>query len=260
MPTASEWFDSKHSWETTDPGWRELYREVLQLEVTQKKESALIDFVNEILGGENYLNSGYEIRGEVVFEIPSDKISSAASKNLKKREELLNQLSSRTHIYLWDKRSNGRVEIEDVGVGISQVIPVLAASWDSSGIVHIQQPEIHLHPALQAQLADAFIRCVRNARSLLILESHSEHLMLRLLRRIRETAHRKQKGQPVMPSVEASDSFHDLSADKVSVIYVSKDMNGLTVFKRLRLSPDGEFLDRWPNGFFADRDRELFTE
>jgi hypothetical protein len=51
-----------------------------------------------------------------------------------------------------------------------------------------------------------------------------------------------------------------LNAEQVSVVYVKKDKNGLTTMKPLRLADDGEFIDRWPDGFFTDRDIELFGE
>ena len=82
------------------------------------------------------------------------------------------------------------IEIEDVGVGISQIIPVLEAIFSHSR-VFVQQPELHLHPKLQAQLADVFVEITSKnidgyiLHPCFIIESHSEHFLLRLLRRIR---------------------------------------------------------------------------
>jgi AAA15 family ATPase/GTPase len=72
---------------------------------------------------------------------------------------------------------------------VSQVLPVLVAAYASQGsILAMEQPEIHLHPALQAELGDVFIESALGPRgNTFILETHSEHLILRLLRRIRET-------------------------------------------------------------------------
>ncbi|MCA0445911.1 MAG: AAA family ATPase [Bacteroidetes bacterium] len=89
-----------------------------------------------------------------------------------------------------------QLDITDVGFGISQVLPVIIQgflSFDDS-ITVIEQPEIHLHPKMQADLADLFISIVskkkgRNNRSKnLIIETHSEYLLKRLRRRISEGA------------------------------------------------------------------------
>lgn len=94
-------------------------------------------------------------------------------------------------------RAPGRaheVLLTDVGFGVSQVLPVITecfyAAPDSTLI--LEQPEIHLHPAVQAGLADLFIDAISMredgaARNMqVIVESHSEHLLRRLLRRIAE--------------------------------------------------------------------------
>lgn len=81
------------------------------------------------------------------------------------------------------------VMLTDVGFGVSQILPVLvllAVASEGDTIV-LQQPEIHLHPAVQSGLADIILETalVRNVQ--IILESHSEHLLSRLQRRIAET-------------------------------------------------------------------------
>ena len=70
--------------------------------------------------------------------------------------------------------------------------------------------------------------------------------MLRLLRRIRETTE-----DELPPGVIG------LSADDLSVIHVESGLEGVR-FKALRVSNDGDFLDRWPRGFFEERAEELF--
>jgi predicted ATPase len=80
------------------------------------------------------------------------------------------------------------VRLTDVGFGVSQILPVIVLCYyvpEGSTIV-FEQPEIHLHPAVQAGLADLFIDAVRFRNIQLIIESHSEHLLRRLQRRMAE--------------------------------------------------------------------------
>lgn len=103
---------------------------------------------------------------------------------------------------LWDIKRETEVSHRDVGIGISQVLPVLVLAYASqNSIIAIEQPEIHVHPALQAELGDVIIESALSERSnTFILETHSEHLILRVLRRIRETTQgryrREATGEP----------------------------------------------------------------
>jgi predicted ATPase len=80
------------------------------------------------------------------------------------------------------------VLITDVGFGVSQILPVIVLCFyapEGSTII-LEQPEIHLHPAVQAGLADVLIDAAKNWNMQIILESHSEHLLRRLQRRVAE--------------------------------------------------------------------------
>ena len=123
-------------------------------------------------------------------------------------------------------------------------------------VICVEQPEIHLHPRLQAQLGDFLIDTTKmRDGNQWIVETHSELLIERIQRRIREGV---------------------LSSDDVSVLYVdpararSKRIReaGLTederstagsVIKELRLGPDGSFVDAWPQGFFDENFQELMA-
>lgn len=95
-------------------------------------------------------------------------------------------------ISLQDKRSGKQVTSRDIGVGISQLIPVLVQAKSAHGeLIAIEQPELHIHPALQAELGDVFIESAMTRGNKFLIETHSEHLILRLLRRIRETTRNK---------------------------------------------------------------------
>lgn len=255
--------------------WEVLADEVRKIKLGKKPEVTekfAITFINDVLTSRDFLDTGYAIDGEVKFKflLGMDELANLVQLDSPSRQEKLLHTPAVVHLYLVYQPENFRVEIVDVGVGISQVVPVLFGCWQAMSArngVHIQQPELHLHPKLQAQLADVFIKCISEPTNsgTFLLESHSEHLLLRLLRRIREshmaTVNRggSLNGLATVTNIQKVKG-HELKADQVSVVYVSKDESGITKMKPLRLSDDGEFIDRWPNGFFTERDIELFGD
>lgn len=88
------------------------------------------------------------------------------------------------------RESGGSTEVllTDVGFGISQVLPIIVLSYyvPEHSIVLLEQPELHLHPSAQMNLADVLIDAMRKRHVQFIIESHSEHLLMRLQRRIAE--------------------------------------------------------------------------
>jgi len=134
-------------------------------------------------------------------------------------------------ILLEDLRNNTFVTPTDVGFGIGQVLPIILESLVSKHkVLSVEQPEIHLHPKLQAHLADLFIDSIKNNNQW-IIETHSESLMLRIQRRIREGK---------------------ISNSDVSVLYVDCGDNGAKITP-LSLDEEGDFNEHWPNGFFEER-------
>lgn len=143
--------------------------------------------------------------------------------------------------------SGHKVELQDVGSGIPFVLPILYAVA-CGGLVRIQQPELHLHPALQSSIADVFIEEInRDVTTQFIIETHSEHLLLRLLRRIRD----------VEKDLCISEEFK-LTNDQAAVYYFDPQVAGGTVVTRQLITPLGDFYTDWPRGFFAERNRDLF--
>lgn len=129
------------------------------------------------------------------------------------------------------------VGLLDVGFGISQLLPFVVQSLVAEKrIISIEQPEVHVHPKLQADLGDLLVECIQGPQqNQFIVETHSEHLILRIQRRIREGI---------------------IKPEDVSVIYISRGAEG-ALAERLHLDEDGDFIDDWPNGFFPERLREL---
>ena len=143
-------------------------------------------------------------------------------------------------VALVDGRTETTVTLADVGFGINQLLPIIIEGVASSAnaIICVEQPEIHLHPRLQAHLADLMVATSREKQW--IVETHSELLIRRIQRRIRESV---------------------IEADDVSVIYVDPDCSegeGSTI-KVLALDNDGDFIDDWPHGFFEESYEELIA-
>ncbi|MFM7167725.1 MAG: AAA family ATPase, partial [Planctomycetaceae bacterium] len=174
-------------------------------------------------------------------------------------------LGTSVRLSLRDTRSDANITLKDVGFGISQMLPIFVKGLTSGGgILCCEQPELHLHPRLQAQMADFFIatagvhvsdaestahsnfpalesaswakRGLASGKVQWIVETHSELLILRIQRRIREGI---------------------LNPQDVCVLYVDHVDGGARV-SRLRLDERGEFIDEWPDGFFDDGYLEVY--
>ena len=147
-------------------------------------------------------------------------------------------------------RQGIEANVRDVGFGISQVLPIVVQSrLSEKQMLLIEQPEIHLHPAHQAELGDLFIRsALGEQRNTFLLETHSEHLILRILRRVRETTEKGKPSDPDIPSIHPED---------VSVLYVQPSKNGARVIE-IPVTEDGDFARNWPGGFFSERVEDLF--
>lgn len=140
---------------------------------------------------------------------------------------------------LIDTRRKERVNVAlpDVGFGISQLLPFVVQSLVSEKqIISIEQPEVHVHPRLQADLGDLLAEAIKKPRqNQFVVETHSEHLILRLQRLVYEKR---------------------IKPEDISVIYVSRSPDGAKA-QRLHLDEEGDFVDEWPDGFFPERLREL---
>lgn len=178
------------------------------------RRPSLVDKANEWL---RRLDMGYELRVASVGTSASDLFE----------------------VRLVDTRRGRPVEValSDVGFGVSQILPFVVQSLAADNqIISIEQPEVHIHPRLQADLGDLLAEAIKPPyEHQFLVETHSEHLMLRLQRLVRA-------GQ--------------LKNDDVSVIYVKRAEGGSEA-TRLRLDEDGDFMDDWPGGFFPERRREL---
>lgn len=131
--------------------------------------------------------------------------------------------------------SSSEVLISEVGFGVSQVLPVLAICYyvPEGSTILLEQPEIHLHPSVQAGLADVFIDAVKKRNIQIILESHSEHLLLRLQRRMSEET---------------------IAPEKITLSFCERKENE-SINVPLHLDKFGN-ITNWPTGFFGDEFHE----
>lgn len=158
---------------------------------------------------------------------------------------------------LYDPNRDVWVGLQDVGVGTSQILPVIIeALAQQNKLIAIEQPELHLHPALQAQLGDVFIEsALGENKNTFLLETHSEHLILRILRRIREST--EKDFSDWSEELKNACGPDGIRPEDVAVLYVQPGEDGAEVIE-LPVDANGEFTCEWPGGFFGERLKEFF--
>jgi hypothetical protein len=216
--------------------------------------------------GSDCLNSGYKVSLQRIRELPNNSsvydLLDKEVNDTREIRDLIEALPERVKVTLEDSSNGLSVMPQDIGVGISQLFPVVVASvYFKEALVAIEQPELHVHPKLQTEMADLFIRQSLDAKNQFLLETHSEHLMLRLLRRVRDSMAAlespNEQPDPLASAPEKTAKKDSIQPGHLAVHYVETTSQG-TRFTRLRVSSDGDFLDEWPDGFFDERDSELF--
>jgi predicted ATPase len=128
-------------------------------------------------------------------------------------------------------------DLTHVGVGVSQILPivVMALLAKDDDILIFEQPELHLHPKVQARLCDFFI-ALSQRKIQCIIETHSEYLINRLRLRIAQ-------------------SRDDSIVDRSTIIFIDKE-NGKSAIRTVDISKFGAILD-WPKDFFDQTDTEI---
>ena len=212
-----------------------------------------------------WFNAPYEIqfhRKFVFTAYQAEKLQKISTDKLK-----IEDLSSESARVVFKNVQNGSVSpANEIGVGISQLTPVIVNALETKSF-SVEQPELHIHPRMQTVLGDLFVfeglfsavegtgdvtvttrdiegqsverhfnRKKVKDESFILVETHSEHLILRLLKRIREGI---------------------LKPDDLAIYYFEND-KGKTKSSRIQVDSDGEFTTPWPDGFFDERLEELF--
>ncbi len=131
------------------------------------------------------------------------------------------------------ENSSAEVLLTDVGFGVSQVLPIIVLCYyvEPGTTILLEQPELHLHPAVQSALADVFMDVIQNRGVQLIIESHSEHLLRRVQRRIAEGSFSSEQSALYFCAYDAQQSY--------------------STIQELELNLFGEIMN-WPVDFFGD--------
>lgn len=213
----SAWSDGMAAWETLVTGSQDL-----------------VERVSDWMQSPAKLGTGYAVSRRAYQEFNPNQPVPQPIGPIRKRAQLVDGAGL-------------NLQPQDVGVGISQVLPVVVAAQDgSASVVCIEQPELHIHPAVQVGLGDLFIDGAMNQGLSFLIETHSEHLVMRLQRRMREQA-----------AGELPDGATRIKPDDVSFIYLDRSDEGTVTACQIGLTADGKFDSPWPRGFFSERAVEV---
>lgn len=131
--------------------------------------------------------------------------------------------------YLQVTSDNGTTfNLTEANSGLIQLLPIVAAleSLEQNSLL-IEQPELHIHPKLQAKLTELFVNKISEKRNI-VIETHSEHIVRKL-------------------QILIAQKIIDI--DKVAVLYFDNNNNSTNI-RKMELDERGLFLEDWPEGFF----------
>lgn len=157
------------------------------------------------------------------------------------RLEIIAEYRREYEIRVRRNAGSAEVPITDVGFGVSQILPVLTLCYyvPKGSTILLEQPEIHLHPSVQSGLADVFIDVIKNRNVQIILESHSEHLLRRLQRRIAE-------------------EYQGMRNTDAALYFCEMLETGISQLNPLELDEYGN-INNWPEDFFGDEMGDLIA-
>jgi|LakMenEpi03Aug12_release.lakeMendotaPanAssembly.Ray.scaffolds.fasta_scaffold15540_11 predicted ATPase len=193
---------------------------------------------NEWFISADKLNLGMQIE-DINYQSKSNSVLSVSEENPSLRKLVMRDKSGKHFVF------------ENVGTGITQIAPIL--SWIFSKekqLILIEQPEIHLHPAMQAVLMDAIIESIKAGQQV-VIETHSETFLLRTLRRLKEGVFKKQSWEKLSFLNQSEQAVNDIE------VYYFEKQKDETKVRHLRIDNEGKLLDDWPGGFFEEGIREV---
>lgn len=149
-----------------------------------------------------------------------------------------NQGSIEYEVRIQKSSDSPAVTLADMGYGLGQFLPVLVLCYyaPAGSTLILEQPGIHLHPKVQSQLADLLIEVITERNLQVLIESHSEHLLNRLQRRVAE----------------------EKIAANQTALYFCRNDEGASTIERLKIDEFGNIAN-WPENFFGDEMGDLFA-
>lgn len=228
-------------------------------DVLANANSELITEVDEWVSSEDKLSLGYGLAHRVekhYAEIKRKRIPGAFSEAEQQLKHVIaedingnsktvrpDEAETKFTYTLFDMNNHMPVTPSDIGVGISQLMPfVVAALSRNKGVIACEQPELHVHPRIQVAIGDLVTQTGRATNFL--IETHSEHLILRLRKRVRQTT-----------DEELPEGFKPVDKDDISIVYFEPSNEGV-IARRIKMDEDGKFTSKWPQGFFSERREE----
>lgn len=223
-----------------------------------------VEKVNDWLSRDDRLGTGYSIQVKRFRELESDGFVVRSLRqdryidDIEQITKAIDEIPEKKRIFIRDEATLFEVEPQDIAVGITQLVPIVVAAVTARDRVDnedprrrfslMEQPELHNHPAVEVGLGDLFTETLAKDQEYcsFILETHGEHLILRMLRRIGQTTDGR------LP-----EGHRGLKPKDIAVYHVNRTPNGVEV-SHLRIDDTGEFVDDWPQGFFTERGEELF--
>jgi predicted ATPase len=221
------------------------------------KALRLSDFLDKSTTGDNYMGLAGEYTAEIIyktwnnpidfnkedgdgqrfkfFELFDEWIKKLLGSDYRVRSTMTESKHRKYRVTIEEIKRGLELNLNQVGIGISQLLPIIVLILTSKAhdILLIENPEVHLHPKLQALFVDLCLFAVENHRKL-VVETHSEHVINRLRFRIKESPH---------------------YLEKVFVLFLDK-LEGDIQYTEVHIDKDGK-IDFWPKNFFDQSYKDL---
>ncbi|MCP5050035.1 MAG: DUF3696 domain-containing protein, partial [bacterium] len=212
-------------------------------------------FGNKGAGVDNYLGLAGEYTAEVIYKIWDNRIDfkkedgepfnfsdlfdiwvlKLLDSNYRIRSNAAESKDRKFRVTIEEVQPGFQLNLDQVGTGIFQLLPIIVLILTSKehDVLLIENPEVHLHPKLQALFVDLCLFAVENNRKL-VIETHSEHVINRLRYRIKTSPH---------------------YLEKVCVLFLEK-LEGEVKYTEVHIDKDGK-IDFWPENFFDQGYKDL---
>lgn len=186
----------------------------------------------------DYVGPSAENLGEL---LANPKIAEATNKWFNKLEipytVKIEPSNNYYEIVFLPKNSKIKVSSMHVGLGYPLILPfIVQCIIAQNKIILIEEPEVHLHPKLEADLADLIVESSTERNNQFIIETHSEDFLLRILKSIRQ---------------------NKISPENISVNYIKPNFKSGSTIKKIKINKSGQYVQPWKDDLFADRIKEL---